>query len=504
MKKSLLTILITLLICMFTFTGIAQGGFVVKFNSPTNEGEGNFLENSNHEYIGIVSRYNPQTDIYDHFLKKISSSGDTLLSKKFSKPDTTSFFTEIIQSDDYPIKYLISGYGNAKNKPDTTIDFFIQVDSVFNIMWERKYILCPSDITPYFENQQRLLKKKDSGFVFSTLYDNAGNDRLIFFEMAENGDSLNYRVYDGDSAGWGLNDLYYNYDSSTYIVNVFHSHYVPYWGETQVISIDFNFNQTGVTYLPRWHGAITSRILPDCSVVSGGIYDGFVLNPYQHLIQICALKYDTSLKLTDSCYFTNPDDEIGKREGYYNSIDYYYPNSIFVGGTYDYDVGIWITHPSWIALAKMDDNLNILSEQYIGGDAYYFLLDVVATSDGGVLLSTSRYDYQTQDYEHDLYVFKLDSIDLLVGTYKHKNNDLVKNAIVYPNPVREKVYVRTAVKDANFCLYDINGKIIKEVHLNEQGLITTVNLYAIPNGNYIWTVIHQNDLIETGKLMINK
>ncbi len=502
--KNILTISVIILLCAFSSVGNAQGGFTVKFNSPTNEGLGNFLENTNKEYIGYFSRYNSDTDIYDHFLNKIDNSGELILSVRFVKPDTNCYFTDIIQVNDEPVEYLLSGYGNTLSKAGNVFDFFIKVDSGFNTLWEKMYYLCPPEIYPIFENKQRLLKKKDTGYVFATLYYFYGNNRLVFFEMAENGDSLAYRAYAGDSAGSAVDDLYYNSDSSAYIANLEDSHPVPFWGTAQMVTIDFDFNQTEVTYLPRWHEAMTTKLLPDGSLVSGGIYDGVELNPYQQIKQICALKYDTSLVLTDSSYFTNPDDDIGKREGYYNSIDYHYPNSIFVAGTYDYDVGVWVPHPSWIAIAKFDSDLNLLADKYIGGDAYYTLSNIVATIDGGALITATRYDYQTQDHEHDFYVIKLDSLDLLVGNNEHKSNDLVKNAIVYPNPARDHVYVRTAVKDAIFCLFNINGKKVKEGPLNSGSLTTLLNVTALPEGNYVWRITKQNKQIETGKLIITR
>ncbi len=499
-------ITVTILLCAFSSVGKAQSGFTVKFNSPLNEGGGNFLENLNGEFVGYLSKLIPQTNIADHYLYKISINGDTLLNRKFlHKQDTLRHFCSIIQSNDNPAEYLISGYGTVETMRNNFVfDFFIKVDSGFNAIWEKTYYLCPPDIYPIFENSQRLLKKNNSGYVFATLYDFAGNNRLVFFEMAENGDSLAYRAYAGDSAGSALYDLYYNHDSTAYLVNVYDTHPVPFWGERQILTIDFDFNQTEVTYLPRWHKAITSKLLPDGSIVSGGIYEGFVYNPYQQIKQICALKYDTSLVLTDSSYFTNPDDEIRKREGYYNSIDYHYPNSIFVAGTYDEGVGVWITHPSWIAIAKYDSDLNLLTEKYIGGDAYYLMFNIVATSDGGALITTSRFDYQTQYYEHDFYVIKLDSLDLLVGDYEHKSNDLVKNAIVYPNPALDKVFVRTAVKDAEFIIYDLNGTEIKTIKQNIRNLITPINISVLPKGNYIWCITKNRNRIETGRLVKTK
>jgi hypothetical protein len=497
MRHKIIIVVVTLL-CAFPFRGKAQGGFTVKFNSPENEGGGNFLENTNHEYVGLLNKYNPESGIYELYINKISNTGELLLQVNYSKPDSTSYYTYIIQTSTNPVEYLISGYGYPYNNKGTNIyDFFIKVDSNFNIIWQKTYHLVSPELNVLLEYHQRLLKKKDSGYVFGSLYDHAGDNRLVFFEMGENGDSIAYRIYEGDSAGLFLYDLYYNYDSSAYLVDM-------RGGPYQIATFNFNFNQIKSTILPTYHKKMTSKLLPDGSIVSGGLYEAILLNPYRLVDQLCIIKHDTSLTLTDSSYFTNPDHEIGKREGYYNSIDYHYPNSIYVAGTYDYDIGVWVSHPSWIALAKFDSSLNLLTEKYIGGDAYYMLWDIVATHDGGVLLSTSRYDYQTQYQEHDLYVIKLDSLDMLVGNTEHRNK-LVKSAMVYPNPARNYFYVKTAEKGVSFTMFDMKGKAVLKQPLATAGTTTIITLPAgTPQGNYLWRITRRNKTIETGKLIILK
>jgi len=497
MKQHIVLFILFTWLCALPLTGEAQGGWVFKFDSPENEGGGKFLENTNHEYVGLLNKYNPESGIYELYINKVNNSGELLLQVNYSKPDSTSYYTYLIQSSTNPVEYLISGYGYPYNNKGTNIyDFFIKIDSNFNIIWQKIYHLIPPDFSVLYEGNQRLLKKKDSGYVFGSSYYHAGDNRLVFFEMGENGDSLAYRIYEGDSAGDALYDLYYNYDSSAYLIDM-------RGGPFQIVTLDFNFNQIKSTMFPTYHHCPTSKILPDGNLVSGGLYEAILLNPYQLIDQICVLKHDTSLTLTDSSYFTNPDHEIRKREGYYNSIDYYYPNSIFVAGTYNDQFPPWPQQPSWIAMAKYDSSLNLLTEKYIGGDAFYMLWDIIATHDGGVLLSTSRYDYQTQYQEHDLYLIKLDSLDLLVDNTEHQNN-LVKSTMVYPNPASDQVYVRTAVKDAIFWLYNINSKKVKEVPLSNRSLITLINVTALPKGNYIWRITKQNKQIETGKLIITR
>jgi hypothetical protein len=73
----------------------------------------------------------------------------------------------------------------------------------------------------------------------------------------------------------------------------------------------------------------------------------------------------------------------------------------------------------------------LLTEKYIGGDAYYRFCNLTATSDGGLLITAMRYDYLTQDHERDAYIFKFDSIDLTVGIDENINNKFIKLKIFY-------------------------------------------------------------------------
>jgi hypothetical protein len=75
----------------------------------------------------------------------------------------------------------------------------------------------------------------------------------------------------------------------------------------------------------------------------------------------------------------------------------------------------------------------------------------------------------------------------------------IASAIVYPNSTSDLLHVRTAVKNAVFELYDLSGKKLKSKSL--ANLITPVNIENIVEGTYVWSVVQQNNLIETGKII---
>jgi hypothetical protein len=75
----------------------------------------------------------------------------------------------------------------------------------------------------------------------------------------------------------------------------------------------------------------------------------------------------------------------------------------------------------------------------------------------------------------------------------------IASAIVYPNPTSDLLHGRTAAKNAVFELYDLSGK--KLISKSLANLITPVNIENIVEGTYVWSVVQQNNLIETGKII---
>jgi hypothetical protein len=488
--------IIAIVFFMSTITCSSQSSFVTKFESSADETVGWFIQNSINEYIGIVTKQPTGSYVRDVYLYRFSEQGDTLLSRNFSRGDTMIRIFYFIQTSSNPIKYLVSGQRIVEDSSSYVMcNYFTEIDENLNSIWERFYKLRPPDVIDLDEYRQCLLKRKDSGYVFVTNYDNPGDHRLVLFGLSDFGDSLNYRVYSSDSAGHKVMNLTYNFDSTAYLLNVFRSHPVPFWGESQLITCDFDFEQINVHYYPRWFlDGATTKILPDNSVVTGGLYENYEPPEYSGFM---TYKYDTSFNLLASCSVGDPNFEIRKDNGR-NSMDFYYPNSIFTAGTFDYDVGVWVQHPSWIVIGKMDENLDLLVEKYIGGDAYYHYWTITATSDGGALVTATRYDYLTQNQEHDAYIIKLDSLELSVGCQEFEAN--IQDALIYPNPARDHITLNTSLLDASFTLINTSGQAILSTSINSGN--QHIDLQGIRPGLYLWRMFSSGGKYSSGKIII--
>ncbi len=482
--KHLLLLIVGLFFIPFYSNG--QNGFRIDINSQLDEYPACFIQDSNNDFVGIIWKsvvpyYERQTYIY-----KIGPTGDTT-SYLFALPDTILNLYNIIQVNASPIEYLASGTGYQKGgSSGLQFTYFTKLNQNMEVIWQKHYQLLNDGYGNYWSN---LLKTINNDYLF--VGSNDAPYTMYFLKLSAEGDSLKYRLYQNDSAGTAM-DLTYNYDSTAYWVHTHFAHYDPSGPESQCITVDFNFNQTKVMYYPRWFSTeMSAKLLPDRSLVAGARYWYSQTPPLR--MYLAAFKLDTAFNVLDSCYFTDPDTE---SMGGFTTMDFYYPSCIYVCGTHNHHLGIWVPQPSWIVIAKMNENLDLEYEKYIGGDAYYSFKAMTATSDGGVLVSGTRYDYLTQGEEHDAVIIKLDSTDFIVGNTEHKPSYL-SDAIVYPNPGKDEMILRTALKSKIFEMNNVNGqKVIFEKIVQ---LITKINVSNLNKGTYTWKIYDGQKVYETGK-----
>lgn len=94
------------------------------------------------------------------------------------------------------------------------------------------------------------------------------------------------------------------------------------------------------------------------------------------------------------------------------------------------------------------------------------------------------------------------SVDLITSTISTKYN--VKTMKVFPNPFREKTQIIVdgdELKNSVLILMNMEGKIIKSITSNTNN---TFDVYRedLSNGTYLFNIIVQNEIIATGKLLV--
>lgn len=70
-------------------------------------------------------------------------------------------------------------------------------------------------------------------------------------------------------------------------------------------------------------------------------------------------------------------------------------------------------------------------------------------------------------------------------------------AMAYPNPGNNVLNIRTALHNAHIEVYDLSGRLVHNTEITNN--ITSINAKTWSSGTYIWKVIYNGKLAETGK-----
>lgn len=202
---------------------------------------------------------------------------------------------------------------------------------------------------------------------------------------------------------------------------------------------------------------------------------------------------DTSLVIYHEEYFkhnTRSNQYVGVFNGLCNAGN----DNYYLGGSTHID-SLFIDYPSYVMLNKLDSDLDVQWQRFYGGDAKYILYSMRATSDGGCIMVGRRYDWNSKNQVHDIFVMKVNEEGLITATTDPEFT--VTEAIVYPNPGSDVIHVQSAFQMEKFQLIDLNGRVILEQNLH--GEEATINSSAIKSGVYIYRIIGKNNKIESGK-----
>lgn len=167
-----------------------------------------------------------------------------------------------------------------------------------------------------------------------------------------------------------------------------------------------------------------------------------------------------------------------------------------------YNMNFWPyqQQPSWVMINKVDSNLNVVWKKFYGGDAFYSTNDIIATPDGGCIVTGYRYDHLTQNQETDAFILKIDQNGLITS---NKETQQIKsyNAIVYPNPAKDKLTFRIAENFTNseITINDLSGKQIQTIA--NVSSIENIDISSFSNGIYVFTIKNNNQIIETGRFV---
>lgn len=263
--------------------------------------------------------------------------------------------------------------------------------------------------------------------------------------------------------------------------------------------------------------------------------------PYGQLAYASGKYVETSLScqglLTDNKVFIGPqlDDEVFKTIGLlrYNVNTSTYDKALTIPDSVNFSY-YWKTYPPFEAVVKSDNNIfclgfdfNVPSKlyfdtvenhlyvgktdtslnqwhwyKYIGNPhCYHVPYKLLATSDGGCLITASIYDYvNNANLEHDVYVIKLDNNGFITHVSNLTNN--VKDHVsVYPVPAQEELFLSyNGNEPYSLILWDMAGKVVLK-HTDVTQATHKISLSGLTSGNYVYQVRFKSGKTESGKII---
>lgn len=334
-----------------------------------------------------------------------------------------------------------------------------------------------------------------------------GYDTTVFFRMGFDGQMLNEKKYCGEFRSGLIPDELYN----RYHIVKADSLYLYYGYEYDVISE----NRSNLVYLDRDFNVVRGRFYRHPTILhpydkerfqhvnvkrsrQGMTYMTCVINEVNY--DYCSILYEFDDDVEGGSG-TVPLVRYAERKTdwvdippFYSSVDLLDDNTLYYAYTLHLNEGY--QGDSWIVMEHLTPEFDTIATRFYGvlGDGKGYLAHgMKAASDGGlVLVLRANIPYGSKEW----YVVCKYPTSAFDGIEEAHANGL-KTAIVYPNPGRDLLNIRTGLKNAYVEVYDASGRQVHSQTLMRG--VTTIHAEAWPAGMYVWKVYANGKEAESGR-----
>ena len=367
--------------------------------------------------------------------------------------------------------------------------WFYETDSLFNEITSKEISLDTynmSSLNVLFDGSGNIL-------CHGILYDSAQMPYAFIYKFSPNLDSLQFKIFTDYTVMFQPSLLRkINKNGYYFIVPEYEGVWSGY--NESILSLDNSLSIINSTGVPdqianypnsKWINKNTFILTSRKDVMS---------EPNNRGIEVLSL--DTNFSLNHELYIG--DHDTIEWPGLLRNLDYIDTNSVYVGGTHNFCQYEICPVICWFSLTNMDSSLNVKWQKFYGGTANYTLWGLRATKDGGCLMYGTIYDSATQDNQRDIYVIKVDQ-NGLVGVNDNKTDPFIHDAIVFPNPGSDYLNIESGpqISGAQFIMTSLDGKQVIDKTLDERKI--TVPTQFLQSGTYVWKIVFNNSIIETGK-----
>ncbi len=486
MKKDILIIVIL----FFVNNSFSQNNFELLISSPNDESISDIIEETDNSIVLVGT----QRENYSNYnfsnakLLHISSDGEILQDINYEIEDSLYSFTDIVKTD---FGYITVGLATAKNNIENYNNIVIgQLDDDFNLI-KRKTHKYPYGAIDYLKT-----KRINNSLITYTTYKEADLYKILIYKFSLDGDTIftkKMNLSEGQYLGLIYDILYINSNKYYLLTNGFSDH-----SRMEIVAVDSLFNIDEVSDVPDAISGFGSlKWFSDNSFVMSGtkvVFDNkFQDNEFSLSI------IDTNYNIINEQLFGTSDttDHPALRD----NIDFIDKNSIFMGGMHHFSISLqqFQSPDNWVMIVNTDSELNLNWQKFYGGDACYYMYNILATQDGGCLMVGTRYDEKIQTDERDIYIIKTDPNGNITHINGEPSEQKAKEVILYPNPATSELTIQKAVQVGKCTVefYSITGKKVFSQNLTNS--TTKIDISNLEKGSYIYKISDNNKIIETGK-----
>lgn len=430
-------------------------------------------------------------------LYKIKLDGDTVR-WNYQKPDTLLYYLALLYDRDSNLliagdAYSLDTAGNKTSK----FQWFCKLTTDFEIIWQKIYRI--ETTGDNFQDLSLLTELPDNYYLYgnSIVPDTSYANYSYLLKLNSNGDSILFYQNTEELKFCYLKSITIQPESSNFKLHLFRGNPPPNFSGCKYIQYDTSFQKLTEGWYPNSYFSqpfFTMNYTNDNYLSCGRYWQLQKASDPAYYIRVQKMNEDFTV--VDHIDLTYADPEKPTYAAWYQSVDFIDPNKIFAGGMEDKNLTIWNPNPSWVYIACLDSDLDLIHEEYYGGDALYETYYVKATYDGGVILTGSMYNYSIQDHERDGFLMKFDSI-LFVGMQEPNQNNSTTKVQIYPNPGQDNFTVTTSLSATEFNLHNSLGK--KIMSLQKPDHTFTIPTTDFPEGIYFWVIKYPDSQISSGK-----
>lgn len=505
MKSNYFLFTVCIILVFFSFFSQSQTtGFDIVINT---EGRTGFSD-SKVDYGGNIilsggERKLPWLKEVFAFALKIKPNGDTTMRSFDFGNDTMSYLGQVIIAPDS--NYIFFGGMGKQDSVELYKEgkniWIIKLDQELNTIWDKRYEL-PGD---YWNPGYKVWLDNETIYAGGNVDWWNGYHRMNFFmvKFDLNGDTLKTRYpfisnpmqYPlGEIIGCGI----CRSAGQKGMILVGNGFQVS--AETGIVEIDEYLNYTFTPFVYPWN--YSSLDNPSIVRLSESTYlhASSIHLANQGNMDMMVAKVNEEHEFIDDVKYGRTDTADFPAPG--KSIDYNDPYNIFVASRNNYFSSDPIN--TKVSIAVVDSNLNLKGWKWYGGDYNYYIFTITATHDGGCVIGGTVCDWQNSPQDDvDLWIKKVFADDIV--TYAEDTPDpLDSDVSVYPNPGRDRLFIKTARKNLKLQLFADNGAIVMDKAINNLPC-QEINTSSLKKGSYLFQISdeNKNTVIESGSWIKN-